>query len=205
MSERVFLVPEAKERTRDAIRAIEGKTSAEVVVAVRHRAARHLRVSALFGAGIAAVVLIVMLVSPQTYDVRTIPLDVLLAFVLGVGLAQWTEVVRRRLSPARWLDAATERAAHRAFGELTIGNTGARTGLLVFVALLERRVSLVADQGVPSAIAPALESVRAELTLAVERLDFEAFELALLHLGETLASALPRRHDDVNELSDEVA
>ncbi len=205
MSERVFLVPEAKERTRDAIRAIEGKTSAEVVVAVRHRAARHLRVSALFGAGIAGVVLLVMLVSPQTYDVRTIPLDVLLAFVLGVGLSQWTEVVRRRLSPARWLDVATERAARRAFDELAIAKTDARTGMLVFVALLERRVSLVPDEGIPSAIAPALGSVRAELTLAVERLDFAAFERGLLRLGETLASALPRRHDDVNELSDEVA
>lgn len=205
MSERVFLVPEAKERTRDAIRAIEGKTSAEVVVAVRHRAARHVRVSALFGAGLALVVLVVMLVSPTTYDVRTIPLDVALAFVLGFGFAQWTEVVRRRLSPARWLDAATERAARRAFDELAIAKTGARTGVLVFVGLLERRVSLVPDEGVPTSIAPELEAARAAITLAVENLDFDAFERALTRLGEPLASALPRRHSDVNELSDEVA
>lgn len=206
MSERVFLVPQAKERTRKAIKAIELHTSAEVVVAVRHRAARHFGVSAWFAAGVALVVLVVMLVSPTTYDVRTIPLDVLLAFALGFGFAQWTEVVRRRLSPPSWLERATREAAARAFDELSMGKTAGRSGLLVFVALLERRVALVPDEGIPvRAIATELETARLALESAVRRLSFDEFEQALLGLTPPLERALPRALADVNELSDEVA
>lgn len=206
MSERVFLVPQAKERTRDAIRAIELRTSAEVVVAVRHRAARHFGISAVFGAGVALTVLMVMLVSPTTYDVRTIPLDVLLAFALAFGLAQWTEVVRRRLSPPSWLERAAREAAARSFEELSIAKTTGRTGILVFVALLERRVALVPDEGIPArAIATELETTRLALESAVRRLRFDEFEQALLGLTAPLERALPRGLSDVNELSDEVA
>jgi putative membrane protein len=206
MSERVFLVPQAKERTRDAIRAVELRTCAEVVVAVRHRAARHFGVSALFAALVAAAVLAVMLVSPTPYDVRTIPLDALLAFVLAFGFAQWTEIVRRRLSPSSWLERATREAAARAFTELSIAKTGARTGMLVFVALLERRVALVPDEGVPlRSIATELETTRLALETAVRRLNFDEFERALLTLSAPLERTLPRGLDDLNELSDEVA
>jgi putative membrane protein len=206
MSERVFLVPEAKERTRDAIKAIELRTSAEVVVAVRHRAARHFGVSALFAAGVALAVLGVMLVSPTPYDVRTIPLDVLLAFALAFGLAQWTEVVRRRLSPPSWLDRPTTEAAARAFAELAIAKTAGRSGILVFVALLERRVAIVPDEGVPlRSIATELETTRLALEAAVRHLSFDEFERALLGLTAPLERTLPRVLGDSNELSDEVA
>lgn len=206
MSERVFLVPRAKERTRDAIQAIELRTSAEVVVAVRHRAARHFGISALFAALMAAAVLVVMLVSPTAYDVRTIPLDVLLAFLLAVAFAQGTEIVRRRLSPSSWLERATRKAAARAFDELAIAKTGARTGILVFVALLERRVTLVPDEGVPlRSIGSELETTRLALETAVRRLNFDEFERALLTLTTPLERTLPRGLDDLNELSDEVA
>jgi len=206
MSERVFLVPQAKERTRDAIKAVELRTSAEVVVAVRHRAARHFGVSALFAGLVAAAVLVVMLVSPTPYDVRTIPLDVLLAFVLAFAFAQWTEIVRRRLSPSSWLERATREAAARAFSELDIAKTGSRTGMLVFVALLERRVALVPDEGVPlRSIGTELETARLKLETAVRRLNFDEFERALLTLTAPLERTLPRGLDDRNELSDEVA
>jgi putative membrane protein len=206
MSERVFLVPEAKERTRETIKAIELRTSAEVIVAMRRRAARHFGVSALFGAGFALVVLVVMLVSPTTYDVRTMPLDVLLAFALAFGFAQWTEIVRRRLSPPSWLERATRGAAGNAFQELSMAKTAGRTGILVFVALLERRVAIVADEGVPvRAIATELETTRLALETAVRQLSFAEFERALLGLSAPLERALPRGLADVNELSDEVA
>lgn len=206
MSERVFLVPQAKERTRDTIRAIEQRTSAEVVVAVRHRAARHFGVSAVFAAGVALAVLAVMLVSPTTYDVRTIPLDAALAFVLAFAFAQWTEIVRRRLSPSSVLERATRAAAERAFAELSVAKTGARTGMLVFVALLERKVALVPDEGIPlRSIATELSTARLALETAVRRLNFDEFERALLTLAVPLERTLPRGLGDVNELGDEVA
>jgi putative membrane protein len=206
MSERVFLVPEAKERTRDAIKAIELRTSAEVVVAVRHRAARHWGVSGAFAAAVGLSVLGVMLVSPTPYDVRTIPLDVLLAFALAFGLAQWTEVVRRHLSPSSWLERATREAAARAFTELAIAKTAGRSGILVFVALLERRVEIVPDEGIPlRSIATELETTRLALETAVRHLSFDEFERALLGLTAPLERTLPCVLGDANELSDEVA
>ena len=206
MTERVFLVPQAKERTRDAIKAIEQRTSAEVVVAVRRRAARHFGVSAVFAGGVALGVLVVMLVSPTTYDVRTIPLDVALAFVLAFAFAQWTDSVRRRLSPRSVLERATRAAAERAFAELSVEKTRARTGMLVFVALLERKVALVPDEGVPMrSISTELQTTRLALEAAVQRLNFDEFERALLTLVAPLERTLPRGLADENELSDEVA
>jgi putative membrane protein len=206
VSERAFLVPEAKQRATEAIRSVESQTSAELVVAVRHEADRHVATSLGFAAAAAVFVLAVMLVSPQAYDVRTMPLDALVAFVLGALACHFVPGLKRLLTPKSRLVAAATRGAHAAFGELGIAKTRQRGGVLVYVALFERTAVVVADEGVPTALLGAPYAARvAALTSASARLDFEAFVTELAGFGPLLASVLPRRPDDVNELRDEVA
>jgi putative membrane protein len=206
LSERAFLLPEAKRRATDAIRTIESQTSAEIVVSMRRRAERHLATSLAFGATTALVALIVMMVSPQLYDVRTMPLDAVLAFVLAALACGSVPPLARLLTSRKRRRAAAERAARTAFVALGVGRTKRRSGVLVYVALFERTAVVVADDGVPVDLLGEPWGVRLEeLARSVERLDFEAFTRTLEEFGPLLASVLPRRLDDENELRDEVA
>lgn len=67
--------------------------------------------------------------------------------ISGHALARLDEV-RRRLVTQRLAEASVERRARRAFAETGLRRDPKRAGLLVFVSLLERRVVLLADEGV---------------------------------------------------------
>jgi putative membrane protein len=206
LSERAFLSPEAKGRATDAIRAIEAQTSAELVVTVRRAAGRHIATSLVVGAAVAVSVLVVMLVSPQVYDVRTMPLDALLAFVLAALACHFVPALKRLLTSKARRRSAAERGARAAFAELGVAKTKQRSGVLVFVALLERTAVVVADDGVPTALlGKPYETLVSELERAVAGLDVDALLAALAGFGPLLAGVLPRRADDTNELTDEVA
>ena len=206
MSEQTFLEPAAKLRTKETIRAIEEQTCAEVVVSVRRSAERHVVTSLVFGGVVGAIVLVVMLASPQAYDVRTIPLDTLLAFVLAALACHFVPALRRLLTPKARRARAAERAARAAYTELGIAKTKQRTGLLVFVALFERAAVVLADDGVPEALlGEPYDAAVSALGRNVDTLDFEAFLATLAGFGPLLAGVLPRRPDDENELCDQVA
>lgn len=206
VSERHFLTPEAHERTADAIRVVELETAVEVVVAVRRAASRHLATSLACGMVCALGGLAVMWLSPQLYDVRTMPLDAALAFALGTALVASLPGLRRLLTPPWRLTQAAELSARRAFGELGIERTRGRTGLLVYVALFERSVVIVPDSGVPDVLLRgAIAAIREELAMAVRARDFDAFLGALARLGPACGAAVPRHADDENELCDHVA
>ena len=206
MSERDFLEPAAKGHTADVIRAVEAQTAVEVVVAVRRRASHHVGTSLAFGLGAAVVVLAVMWFSPTVYDVRTMPLDAALAFVLGTALVASVPALRRRLTPRGFRARSVESAARAAFDALGMEKTRGRTGLLVFVALFEGEAVLVPDSGLPAAIVSGpLAAIRERLSVAVARSDLAGFLTALASLGPACAAALPRQADDENELCDDVA
>lgn len=203
MAERAFFDDAAKRRTTEAVQAIELRTSAEVVVAVRHRADPHRRAILLAGAATGALVLAVTLLSPTVYPAVYMPLDAALGFALGALVAWRLPVVRRLFVSGSARRAATREAARAAFAELGIEKTSGRTGLLVYAALFEREVELVPDDGLAGdSLAPGFESVRGRLAEAVARRDLDAFLEALGSLGPLLEPTHPRSEDDVNELCD---
>ncbi|HTQ06521.1 MAG TPA: hypothetical protein VMI54_21825 [Polyangiaceae bacterium] len=206
MSERAFLEPAAKKRAADTVRAVEAQTAVELVIAVRRRAERHYATCAGFGLLCGAAGLAVMWFSPRVYDVRTMPLDVLLAVVLGACVCAAVPSLERALTPKRSRERAAERAARAAFGALGIEKTRDRSGILAYIALFERTAVLVPDSGVPaSAVSGPLAAIQSALAAAVAELDFEAFLTALNRLGPACGAVLPRRPDDENELCDDVA
>ena len=205
MSERQFLEASAKQRTAEAIVAVEQETAVEVVVTVRRAAARHVGTSLAFGSACALLGLGFMWFSPQEYDVRTMPLDAGLALVLGVALCSAVPGLRRLLTPKRSLTLSAERAAKAAFSALGIEKTRGRTGLLVYVALFERTAVLVPDSGLSGpALAGPLSGIGERLAAAVGQADLEGFLAALGRLGPTCGAVLPRQADDENELCNDV-
>ncbi len=205
MSRRSFLDQSARSRATEAIKTIESVTAAEVVVTVRQAAGKYHRTSVVFGAVLGGLAALVMLLSPTVYHYLVIPLDAALAFALGAIVCGIVPSLKRALTPASTLVSAVDAAARRAFEELKVGTTKDHTGLLVYVALFEKRVCVLPDSGIRvDVLGPEYQSALDEMASAVEGLDDEAFLRGLLGLAHPLGQALPRQPDDVNELSDEV-
>jgi putative membrane protein len=128
---------------------------------------------------------------------------------LGAPLAWWgagRPVLLSRLIPAEAARAAVDSRARQLFAERGLYQTRARSGVLILISDLERRVAILADQGVHSRLGD--EEWRrdvAELTAAI-RAGRAASGLTgvIQQLGEKLASAFPRADDDVDELGDSV-
>jgi putative membrane protein len=193
---------ELREHVRNVVREVERRTSAELVVAVSPHAGSYRHADFGVGLGSAFVVLCVFLYHPRPFDFTLLPVELALAFGFGVVLSLAIPPLRRALVRRRTLDENAERAARAAFVALGVHKTLGRTGLLVHVASFERRVDVVADVNVP---AEAFSPARERLDAAVKAGDPAAFLSALRELGAPLGEALPRAHDDVNELADEVA
>jgi putative membrane protein len=199
MSERDFLSERARREVADAVRFIEAQTSAEIVVAVRHAAGRYRHADYLAGAVLAFGALLLLLFHPRSFAVETMPIDVAVVFAAGAFAASRSAALRRLLTSRRQLLEEVRRSARAAFVELGVSRTKGRTGILVFVALLERAVFVVPDVGVD--LGPLRTQVEAlEATVP----DLAAFLAALRALGAPLGRALPRAADDENELPDEM-
>jgi putative membrane protein len=205
MSERAFFEPEAKQRAKAAIEAIEAQTSAEVVVTLRLVSGSYRGADYLCGLLLAVASLLALLYVPAATAQHLIALDVVLAFAAGTLACATIGPLRRLLSSAKVRRANVHAAARAAFVDQRVMATTRRTGVLVYVAMFERTVEVVSDVGIePKAIAgwgAALARLRATIA---EGPDLPAFVEALRALGPVLAATLPAKAGDANELPDDV-
>jgi putative membrane protein len=205
MSGDTLMGTQARRRATEAIAAIEAQTRAEVVVTLRRQSGDYAAADRLAGALSAFACLLVLLFHPHPFAVVTMPVDVLLAFGLGLFSSARSAAVRRALTPVATRARLVATAARAAFVDQGIARTAERTGLLVYASRLERAVEVVADVGVDTAaLDPAWTAALAALRAALRRDDVEAFHDALLALGPPLGRALPRRADDRDELANTV-
>jgi putative membrane protein len=203
MAERDFFQPEAKKKTGLAIKAIESKTSVEVVVAMRHRVAEYRSTDLTFGFACACTALAALWFSPSTYAVEHMPFEMLGAFIVGASLSAFVHPLRRAMTPKATVARQLEVAARAAFYELGISKTNRRTGLLVFASMYESAVVLVPDAAVDRKALLELSTAKKTLETAIGARDFDAFIKALELLTPPLEKAMPRKADDENELPDE--
>ncbi len=142
-----FLSKAAQTAVTDAVRAVEKQAEVELVVAVRPLSGHYRHIDYLVGALTGLAALCVLLFAPMPFRLTTMPIDVVLLFALGAAASSYSPGLRRVLSRRAWQQKQVHTAAEAAFVELGISRTHHRTGMLVFVSLLERRVELVADIG----------------------------------------------------------
>ena len=201
-----FLSEPAKQALTDAIKSVEARSSAEVVVAVRARAASYLHAD-LIAADIAAVAtLAFLLFSSFEFPLWSFLVDPILAgLVVGVAASR-VPMLRRLFTPelvrARWV----ARAAAATFCEKGVRQTRDRTGILVFIALTERRAVVVTDTGIDAAVPADLwQKATAAIDRAVQRgADGAQVAVHIEALGDVLEPVLERSPDDINELPDEI-
>lgn len=134
-----------------------------------------------------------------------VPLGWSVAGALLGALVVRLPAVGRRVAGAGELERRVAAGAELAFLEHEVFRTSQRTGLLLYVSLFERRVRILADEGVYRAVPRTVwEQVAGEAAAAM-RVGAPAAALlaAVRRAGELVAEHGPRRRaDDRNELPD---
>jgi putative membrane protein len=200
VSEAAFFTSAARKRVTDAVADVESRTSAEIVVVVRHASGKWREVDLVVGAVVAFGVLLILLFHPMPIAVEVMPVDVVLAFLAGTVLCSSIPPFKRALLVRKTVSARLRAAAREAFVDQGVSRTRRRTGILVYVSTFERRVEIVADIRVDTKLVDA--EVRALAEAVAHGPDLDAFVEALRRFGPALARALPRGADQVNELPD---
>ncbi|WP_421736265.1 TPM domain-containing protein [Caulobacter sp.] len=112
--------------------------------------------------------------------------------------------VRRALTPGALKTAAVKRAAMDQFMSHGLHLTRDRTGVLIFAALAEHRVEVIADEGIYKAAPNAVwDAVVADLVAGMKQDKVaDGFVAAVARVGEILSNHVPVRQADTNELPD---
>jgi putative membrane protein len=201
-----FLTDESKAALADAVRAVESCSSAELVVAVRPRSGSWLHADLMWGilAGLAA--LAVLLYSRREFDLVWFLVDPFFAGALAALAASRSDVLRRVFVRPETRIRRVEAAARSIFFERRIHSTVGRTGILLYISVLEREAAFVVDVGVEAlAATDAWKKAAGEIQEAVRQgADGTAVAARLRDLAALLSPALERSADDVDELANEV-
>jgi putative membrane protein len=205
LAESDFFTEQAKQSTAESVKSVERLTSAEVVVTVRRRSGEYRPAAYHFGFFTGGSVVLYLLLTPEVFSVGAIALDGMLAFGLGLVLAFNVSPLLRLLVREKTLERSVAEAARVAFYDLGISRTSGRNGLLVYVSTFEQRCLVLTDIGIDAAsLGPAWAERCVALSQAVKQRNLAEFERVLESLGPVLAARMPRSHEDVNELADEV-
>ncbi len=198
--------PDARLRLEEVIAGVERRTAGEIVVVVVAESADYATVPWKLGAAFAAAALLgASLVAPG------LPISVLLAAqvaALAAGLLVGrTATIRHHLVSDEVQDALVAEYARRSFAEHGLARTAGRTGVLIFVSLLERRVVVLADEGIHQVLGPG-ERWEDVVALALSGIRdgraAEGLEAAVRRCGEILAAHAPAPRDDRDELHNAV-
>ncbi len=147
-----FLTAAADKGLHDAIASIEAASSAEIEIAVRERARRIAAPAIVIGLAMGATMLALALFSETEFALWQVIVLPVVVGALGAALAHSGPI--ERVLGAAASSAATISARPRAPRSTSAACTRStrRTGVLVFVALHERIVELVADTAALAAI-----------------------------------------------------
>jgi len=194
-----------RRQIEDRIAAIEARTAGELVVAVLDRSDGHVGPRALASAAwTLALTLLVHILAPR------VGATWLLLGELALGWLTWRlcgfAPLLRRLIGARRAEAAVGRRALGLFAERGVYATRDRSGLLIVVSALERRVVILGDAGIHAHIGEAGWDGYVQQIIAGIRAGQAAPAIlqVLDALGEALAAHFPPRPDDRDELPNTV-
>jgi putative membrane protein len=150
------LDPAITDALTEAVRELERRSCAEVVIEVRARSGSYAHADARFASMAAFAGLLVLLFAPWHFDALWVAVDVVLLWVAGLFVSRKSDAVRRLVTSRREQLAQARLVAAAAFHGRGVANTIAETGVLVYLSLLEGHIELLADRGVLQHV-PALE------------------------------------------------
>jgi putative membrane protein len=200
------LGPRERERLHAAVCAAERLTVGEVVPVVFARSDAHPVVTwraGVLGAVLGSACLASWLPWPAPHWL------LLCQLVLGAAaalLARWLpDLARTLVSEARATELAEEQA-YQEFFRLKLHETAGRTGVLLFVSLFERRVVVLADEGIDRRVgADAWAATKDAVLAGIRRGSLcDGLVAGIGEVGALLEQHAPWSEGDRNELPDRI-
>ncbi|HEY0142356.1 MAG TPA: hypothetical protein VGF48_15765 [Thermoanaerobaculia bacterium] len=180
----------------DAVRELENRSAAELVVEVRARSGSYAHADGRFAAALVLASLAGIVFMPWVVPPVTVLLDAIAFYAVGIVIARRSSALRRLFTRQRERLEAVRTHAAALFHDRGIGNTTSETGVLLYVSLLERRMEVLADRGLLRRVnANDWNAALMELH-GDEAIGPEAVLGAIRALGVVLERDLPA--DDVN-------
>ena len=218
--------PEDHGRISRAIAEAESGTSGEIFCVISRRVSTYRDVRLAWAAG-ASLVLPAVLVpmgltgewfglgdgweiahaASQSDEVNRALVAYVLAQVLtftGVYLLSVIPFIGRLMVPQRIRRARVRRVALQQFMAHGLHDTADRTGVLIFAAMADHEVEVIADTGIYSRTTPEFwgEAVGALVQGIKRGQPIEGMEAAIALCGGALSEHFPPRDNDINEVPD---
>ena len=190
---------------KDTVKAVESATSGEVVVVLSKRSSRYttteLIYSIIFGYIFAFVYHLIFKDTGIFGFIGSSFLGMLFCFAfLSFGK------IKRLFLSANTMLSKVHQAAFKSFYKHGVYRTKHKTGILIYISLMERMVVVVGDEGINSKlVANSWDDVVAKIIIGIKEHDLKKGIVE----GLKASTALLRTHfpissDDVNELNDSV-
>lgn len=191
---------------RKKVEAVEADSGTELVVAILPRTSWYLEYYLGLGAGLALLVLTVMMFIPFEIWYVYIYFETLGVGVLGGGLPWLIRPLLRWLVGKRMIQQRTDRRARTIFQQAQIYETRDRVGVLVALFWLERVAIVMPDKGVVQMVPPdELEALQTRLQKVFTADDPPVdILLALDAVRDTFSKYVPKEAHPVNELPDDL-
>ncbi|MBL8859762.1 MAG: TPM domain-containing protein [Planctomycetes bacterium] len=192
--------------THAALIAAEARTTGEIVPVVLERSDRYPGANWL--SALVALILGTLLLAPHLpwgapYELLCWQLGMAaVGFLLALVVPGWK---RMFIGEARASEMAEEQAINE-FHRLGLSQTSARTGVLLFVSLLERRVVVLGDAGIHAKVGDAhWDTTRSAIIDGVRKGCVDEGLIDGIRLcGAVLEQHFPWEHGDRNELPDRI-
>jgi putative membrane protein len=192
-----------KTRIADAIRAAEAKTSGEIFCVLAQNAGAYRLVPIAWAAALALIVPLPLVMLTE-WEAVTIYVIQLIAFTLaGIGLSR--PALRFLVVPRRMKRERAHGAALRQFLAQGMHKTEGRTGVLIFAAVAERYVEIIADGGINAKVTQEVwdQAVASLIAAIKDGRPADGFVAAIEQCGAVLAAHFPLPPGSVN--ADEIA
>ena len=203
-------------RIKEAVSAAETRTSGEIVPYIVAQSDKH-EVALWRGAGLFALFAYAVILGirwlpgwggPQWVE-GIIPV-LLIAVMGGIGavLTHLVPALKRCLAGRNRLIVTTHRRAVQAFLEKEVFLTRERTGILLFVSLLEHRIEVIGDTGINAKVdtddwVKVVATIKENIKMGKLA---DGLVEGITQCGDLLENAgVAIRSDDTNELADDVS
>ncbi len=206
----------------DAVAAAESATSGEIVPVLAESSDGYTDVALLWASALAFTAMSVFALAPQPFldlwdrlfatwghqwsagELASMVIALGLAKFLGVWLVQQWTPLKFALIPGPVKAARVRAQAVRQFKVGAQGRTAARTGVLIYLSMRERRAEIVADESIAAKVPPEVwgEAMGDMLAHIRKGAVAEGLAAGIRDVGHVLAEQFPRGSDDANELPD---
>ena len=203
-------------RIKEAVATAEKQTSGEIVPYIVSQSASH-EVAVWRGGGLFALLAYAAVLGirwfsgwggSQLTEGMVPVLLIIVAAAIGAAVVYWIPAAKRRFTGQVRLTLATHRRAMQAFVEKEVFSTRERTGILLFVSLLEHRIEVVGDAGINAKV--DMDDWIGVVATIQQHMKAGQLAEGLVqgihqcgHLLEKAGVAI--RLDDTNELADDVS